>query len=78
MRVMGCGPINRIIFTDKFIRNRKDRDGLESSDAQKIFSEKLKRFGVFVNENGLYHFSMAHTPEVIGELINTIKLRSTT
>ena len=75
MRVIGCGPINRIIFTNKFIRNRKDRDGLESSDAQKIFSEKLKRFGVFVNENGLYHFSMAHTPEVIGELINTIKLR---
>ena len=75
-RAIGCGSINRIIFTDKFIRNRKERDEFEPSDAQKIFSEKLKRFGVFVHGNGLYHFSMAHTPEIITELINIIKLGS--
>ena len=73
MRVMGCGPINRIVFTDKFIRNRKERDGFEPRDAQKIFSEKLGRLGVFVNGNGLYHFSMAHTPEVVEDVISTIK-----
>lgn len=73
MRVMGCGPTSRIIFTDKPIRNRKERDRFESSDAQKIFSDKLKELGVFVNKNGLYHFSMAHTSEVVKDLINTIK-----
>ena len=73
MRVMGCGSLNRIIFTDKFIKNRKDRDFHEPQNAQMIFSEKLKRFGVFVNGNGLYHFSMAHTTEVVKDLISTIK-----
>jgi len=73
MRVIGCGPINRIIFTDKFIRNRKDRDEFENSNSQKVFSEKLKELGVFVNGNGLYHFSMTHTPAVVKQLINKIK-----
>ena len=76
MRAIGCGPINRIIFTDKFIKNRKDRDKLEDSDAQINFSKHLKSKGVFVNWNGLYHFSMSHTPEVIKELISIIKLAS--
>ena len=73
MRAIGCGPINRIIFTDKFIKNRKDRDMHEPENAQKLFSIKLKESGVFVNGNGLYHFSMSHTPEVINELVNIIK-----
>ena len=73
MRVVGCGPLNRIIFTDKFIKNRKDRDFHEPKNAQTLFSEKLKQLGVFVNGNGLYHFSMAHTSEVVKDLINTIK-----
>ena len=76
MRVIGCGPINRIIFTDKFIRNRKDRDNFEHENAQEIFSNKLKELGVFVNGNGLYHFSMSHTPKVIKQLIDIIKLTS--
>jgi len=74
MRVIGCGALNRIIFTDKFIKNRKDRDNFEPKNAQEVFSNKLKELGVFVNGNGLYHFSMSHTPEVIKELINIIKL----
>jgi len=76
MRVMGCGPINRIIFTDKSIRNKKERDKFESSDAQKIFSDKLKELGVFVNTNGLYHFSMSHTTKIVEELIGLIKRAS--
>jgi len=74
MRVIGCGPLSRIIFTDKFIKNRKDRDNFEPKNAQEVFSNKLKELGVFVNGNGLYHFSMSHTPEVVKELINIIKL----
>ena len=73
MRVIGCGPINRIIFTDKFIRNRKERDEFEPIDAQQIFSDKLKNVGVFLNGNGLFHFSMSHTPEVVTKIINKIK-----
>ena len=73
MRVMGCGSLNRIIFTEKFIRNRKERDEFEPRDAQTTFAKKLQELGVFVNGNGLYHFSMAHTPEVIKDLISLIK-----
>ena len=67
MRAMGCGPLSRIIFTDKFIKNRKDRDNFEIKNAQELFSNKLKELGVFVNGNGLYHFSMSHTPKVVGQ-----------
>lgn len=76
MRVIGCGPINRIIFTDKFIRNRKDRDSFEHEKAQEIFTNKLREFGVFINGNGLYHFSMSHTPKITKQLINAIKSAS--
>tara|TARA_R110001592_G_scaffold105683_2_gene297260 strand:+ start:3120 stop:4247 length:1128 start_codon:yes stop_codon:yes gene_type:complete len=74
MRAIGCGPINRLIFTSKFIKNKKARDKNEPENAQKKFSDKLKTLGVFVNGNGLYHFSMSHTPNVIRKLTNKIKL----
>jgi len=73
MRAIGCGPLSRIIFTDKFIKNRKDRDEFEPPRAQEEFSDRLKQAGVFVNGNGLYHFSMSHTPDVVQELICKIK-----
>ena len=73
MRAMGCGAINRIIFTDRFIMNRKDRDLYEPTDAQLAFSKRLKDVNVFVNSNGLYHLSMSHTPEIIEKLIDCIK-----
>jgi len=73
MRTIGCGPINRLIFTSKFIKNKKERDENEPENAQKKFSDKLKTLGVFVNGNGLYHFSMSHTPNVIRKLTNIIK-----
>jgi len=76
MRAIGCGPINRIIFTDKFIMNRKDRDLYESTDAQSLFSERLKKENIFVNTNGLYHFSMSHTPDVIKKITDSIKVAS--
>ena len=73
MRAIGCGSLNRIIFTDRFIMNRKDRDLYEPANAQLAFSKRLKDVNVFVNSNGLYHLSMSHTPEVIEKLINNIK-----
>jgi glutamate-1-semialdehyde 2,1-aminomutase len=74
VRVTGCGPINRIIFTDKFIRNRKDRDNFELDQAtQNSFYENLRKNGVFVNTNGLFHFSMSHTEDITMSVVDTIK-----
>ena len=73
MRAIGCGPLSRIVFTDQFIKNRKERDYFETKNAQEDFTAKLKKIGVFVNGNGLYHFSMSHSPEVIKVLISKIK-----
>ena len=73
MRVIGCGAINRIIFTDRFIRNRRERDEAEAKDSQVRFSKSLRELGVFVNTNGLYHLSMSHTPDIIESIINQIK-----
>ena len=71
MHIIGCGPINRIIFTDKFIKNRKERDKFESRN-QNEFYKKLKESGVFVNTNGLFHFSMSHETSVVNNIINKI------
>ena len=76
MRAIGCGAINRIIFTDKFIMNRKDRDLYEPTDSQSLFSERLRKENIFVNTNGLYHFSMSHTPDVIKKITDSIKVAS--
>ena len=74
IRVIGIGPLSRIVFTNHFIRNRKDRDRLESSQKkQTIFYNLLLENGVFVNGNRLFHFSMCHNEEVVQELIDKIK-----
>lgn len=73
IRVIGCGPINRIIFTDKPIKNRKERDKFEIKGKQELFFSKLKNEGIFVNTNGLFHFSMSHTPKIIKKIIKKIK-----
>jgi len=72
IRVIGCGAINRIIFTDKFIKNRKDRDRFEDINLQQKFYNKLKDNGVFVNTNGIIHFSMSHTSKIIDDIIKAI------
>ena len=55
------------IFTNKFIRNRKDRDKLETSCQD--FYNMLKLNGVFINTNGIIHLSMSHTVVVINKLV---------
>lgn len=72
IRIIGCGAINRIIFTDKFIKNRKDRDKFEDINLQQKFYIKLKDNGVFVNTNGIIHFSMSHTSKIIDDIIKAI------
>jgi glutamate-1-semialdehyde 2,1-aminomutase len=74
LRVMGCGSVNRIIFTDKFIKNRKERDAAESQNQEKFYT-LLQKEGVFINKNGLIHLSMCHL-NVIDNIIDAIKRTS--
>ena len=74
MSVIGCGPLNRLVFTSKPIRNRKDRDTLESSEKeQKVFYDKLLKEGVFVNGNRLFHLSMCHSTSEVAKIVKAIK-----
>ena len=49
---------------------------LYKSNALEKFSRELKKLGVFINGNGLYHFSMSHTPDVVDKIIKAIKIAS--
>ena len=71
MRVIGCGPTNRIIFTDKIIKNKKDRDNLETQNQHKFYN-KLKSNGVFVNVNGIIQLSMSHTHKIINNISSAV------
>ena len=71
MRVIGCGPTNRIVFTDKFIKNKEDREKLESQN-QKKFYNQLKSNGVFININGIIQLSMSHTPKIINKISSAV------
>ena len=71
IRAMGCGPINRLIFTDKPVKNRKERDKLEST-YQNVFYKELLKNGVFVNGNRIFHLSMCHNKKVIDNIVNSI------
>jgi len=67
MQAIGCGPINRIIFTNKCIKNKKERDEFET--CSKDFYNNLKNNRVFIDTNGIIHFSMSHTVKVINKLV---------
>ena len=71
MHAIGCGAVNRIVFTNKFIKNKKDRDDLESQ-SQNFFYKKLRLNGMFVNSNRIIQLSMSHTSEVVDAMIKTI------
>ena len=71
MQAIGCGPVNRLVFTNKYIKSKKDRDLLETQD-QNSFYNKLKLNGVFINSNRIIQFSMSHTTEVIDKLVKCI------
>ena len=72
MRIMGCGSTNRIIFTDKFIKNKSERDRHESKN-QKDFYNQLKSNGIFINDNGIIQLSMSHTPKIIDKIITAVE-----
>ena len=71
MRAIGCGPTNRIVFTDKIIKNKEDREKLESQN-QKKFYNQLKSNGVFINVNGIIQLSMSHTTDIINKISKVV------
>ena len=69
--VIGCGCVNRVIHTDKFIHNKRERDLYESSSLN--FNRNLLKQNVFINTNGILHFSMSHNKGVVDRIISAFK-----
>lgn len=70
--VIGIGSIFRIIFTDKAVRSRRERDLYEASYTnQREFYNKLLSAGVHVGSNGINFISLAHTDENLDEICSS-------
>ena len=70
-RAIGIGSINRLLHTDKFVKNRKDRDKFEDKNQDEFYKKLLER-GIFVNGNRIFHLSMCHSMKVMNEMIEKI------
>jgi len=71
MQIMGCGSLNKIVFTKKFIKNKQEKDLLEEGD-QESFYNSLYEKGVLVNTNRIIQLSMAHKNKDINKIIDAI------
>ncbi len=68
-QVIGIGSLFRIIFTDKPVRSRRDRDLMEIPyPAQRDFYAQLLSAGVHVGGNGINSLSLAHTDEDLDKI----------
>jgi len=75
LRIMGIGSMMRLVFSDRPIKSRRDRD-LSEVDAslQKRFYKKMLSNGVFVNNNGILFLSTVHSSDDIEKIITSIIL----
>jgi glutamate-1-semialdehyde 2,1-aminomutase len=72
-RVVGIKSMLRIIFTDKMIKSRKDRERYEISQYQQvIFYKQLLIQGVYIGNNGIIFISIVHNEEIINAVIRAI------
>jgi len=74
VRMTGIGSISRMIFTDKAIKSRRERDSYEIDDTlQKLFYSYLRfEKGVHVSGNRILFLSTAHKKEHIEKIIRSI------
>jgi len=77
VRIYGEQSMSRLIFTDIYIKNRRERDMFEiDQDIQKLFYKSLAVKGVFVPSNRIIFISAAHTRQILHEaadaIINTL------
>ena len=70
--VCGVGSFNRILFTDKVVNNRKERDLYEDIDEKHRFYKEALKAGLYIGKNGLTFISTDHTPDIITEIINIV------
>jgi len=74
VRTTGIGSISRMIFTDKAIKSRRERDRYEIDDAlQKLFYSYLRfEKGVHISGNRIIFLSTAHGKEHIEKIVRSI------
>ena len=75
VRVMGIGSMSRLIFTDKPVYSRRDRDKHEKSQKfqNKFYTHMLLKEKVHVNNNRIIYLSTAHSRKDIQHIIDSIK-----
>jgi glutamate-1-semialdehyde 2,1-aminomutase len=73
VRMMGIGSMSRMIFTDKTVKSRRDRDKYEVDDPlQKLFYSYLRvEKGVHISSNRVVFLSTAHKKEHIERIIES-------
>ncbi len=74
VRMVGIGSISRMIFTDKPIKSRRQRDKYEADGTlQKLFYSYLRfEKGVHVSSNRILFLSTSHKKEHIEKIIRSI------
>ena len=74
MQMIGCNSISRIIFTNKFIANRRARDLYElPSNIQAIFRKLMVLNGVLHPTNGIVFLSFSHEYIDVEKIIEAIE-----
>jgi len=66
----GIESMMRLIFTEKKIHSRKERERNEVSREEQLrFYNELKNLGIYVGSNGIIFLSIAHDDNVVDEVI---------
>ena len=62
----------RLLFTDQFVRSRREKDNLELSYRfqKTFFAYMLLRKGIHINSSGVIFLSTAHNDEIVGFIVN--------
>jgi glutamate-1-semialdehyde 2,1-aminomutase len=73
IRVSNFGSMFRLIFTDKHVKSRKDRDKYEISyEIQNMFYNDLLNNGIFIGSNRINFLSTEHTQEMLEEFVKKL------
>ena len=75
MQIIGNRSISRLIFTNKEVANRRERDLHEISyQGQQVFRKMLMLNGIFSPSNGILFMSFSHNINDVEEIISGIKV----
>ncbi|MBL4710091.1 MAG: aminotransferase class III-fold pyridoxal phosphate-dependent enzyme [Flavobacteriales bacterium] len=73
LRISNFGSMFRFIFTDKFIRSRKDRDKYEIPyEIQNVFYKDLLNNGIYIGSNRINFISTMHTKKILEQFIEKV------